>query len=333
MPRSPSDRSVQGELCPHPQRVPTFAVRRAFLQRSTFNGSTFQSSGGVLRLVTARRGPEVGSRRAFLAPLHRSIMPGRGPQGTKEQDGAELPADDLENLSNRDSASGQPLGQRIHKPIQEAPGEVANSGKAIGSPYASRNVPRWETAVSYESGDPDRPYVLGSVWNRALGIAVIALAIGAIAAALLLPGPVGPAGIPGAAGAAGVAGPPGPTGATGATGSVGGAGPGGPPGPQGPPGVPATVLWAAVNANGTLYHGNGVISVQLGSTAPGNYTVTFNRAVAACSVDVSAGSWPGSGSRAVTPVTLELAGSPDAVIVLTDPGAPAPGSFYLDVYC
>lgn len=257
-------------------------------------------------------------------------MPERKPESNEDRDGAEIPTDLLESISEKDSNQGSPLGRRTYQPVKGSSATVAGPSKSTSLPTAPGKAPKWEQSVSFETGDPDRPYVLGKVWNKVLSVAAIALSVAAIAAALALPGPVGPPGIHGATGATGGVGPIGPTGAIGANGSSGGAGPAGPPGPAG---TPATVLWAAVDSNGTLYHGSGVTSVQGSSTAPGNYTVTFNRAVAACSLEVSAGSWPGSGPRAVTPVTLEVAGSPDAVAVLTNPGAPAPGSFYLDVFC
>lgn len=257
-------------------------------------------------------------------------MPERGPESKPEQDQGEVPYDELENLSERDPNSPLTEGQRTYGPVRTSSGTVAGPTKPSVPPTPPVGRQKWETQVSFLDGDPDRPYVLGSVWPKALSILAVALAIGAIAAAIEIPGPAGSTGAPGAEGAAGAPGAQGPIGASGANGSAGGAGP---TGPQGPPGAAATVLWAAVDSNGTLARGSGVTSVQPSSSAPGNYTVTFNRPVNACSDQVTAASWPGSGPRAVTPVTLELSASPDSVYVLTDPGTPAPGAFYLDVFC
>lgn len=68
--------------------------------------------------------------------------------------------------------------------------------------------------------------------------------------------------------------------------------PAGPQGPQGPkgdagaqgaagqPGAAATKLFGAINVEGTLRHGNGVIASK--KVATGNFVVTFDRSLAGC---------------------------------------------------
>lgn len=51
------------------------------------------------------------------------------------------------------------------------------------------------------------------------------------------------------------------------------------------PAKAATVLWANVNANGTLARGEGAVQAQ--RTAKGAYLVTFNRNVARCNYGIS----------------------------------------------
>lgn len=253
-------------------------------------------------------------------------MPEPEGDSEREKESGEIPTDELANYTNRDPDTGNEAGRKTYGPVQSRPGGTSVPSQAIGG-VGSPGRSGWEVPVSFVEGDPDRPYVLGRVATSTVSVAALVLSIVAVGALILHTGPVGPMGAAGSIGPTGAQGPQGPAGIPGANGTAGSTG------PQGPPGAPAAVLWAAVDSNGTLYDGSGVTSVQPSSTAPGNYSVTFDRTVSACGYSVSGGSWPGSGPRAVTPVTLELAASPDSVVVLTDPGAPTPGAFYVEAFC
>jgi hypothetical protein len=142
-----------------------------------------------------------------------------------------------------------------------------------------------EAGISWNQSGPAGPV-------GATGPAGPAGATGAVGPA----GATGPAGSPGPTGSPGPAGPVGPAGPAGADGKEGAPGPAGaqgpqglqgPQGPQGQAGADATSLWAVVASNGTLTRGKGVVSVSKFGT--GQYLVTFNQSVAACSFAATIG--------------------------------------------
>jgi hypothetical protein len=134
----------------------------------------------------------------------------------------------------------------------------------------------------------------------------------------------GPRGPRGARGPRGLEGPEGPT------------GPAGPVGPQGPPGQGAS-LFAVVNADGTLFAGNGAVSVV--HSVVGEYVVTFDTNVDGCAAVAAPGSHKTTGQPAIPVGIANSATNGSSVTVLTrvvnPPGVfePSDRSFHLIVEC
>jgi hypothetical protein len=138
-------------------------------------------------------------------------------------------------------------------------------------------------------------------------------------------GPAGPKGATGAKGATG------PAGAKGATGPAGARGATGPQGPKGEKGEAATVLFAEVNKVGGLLKGSGVTAIAVGTEQAGEYLVTFNRNVSACTVQATlAGENEPGEVNAYT-----AAGNVNAIFVETfsSTGVPTPQEFSAAVFC
>jgi len=175
---------------------------------------------------------------------------------------------------------------------------------------------------------------------KTLSVVAVLLAVVALAANFVMPGPQGIAGAPGqdgTDGAAGATGPVGPTGATGATGAQGPAGADGPAGPQGPAGADGINCWD-LNGNGVpdvaTEDLNGDTNVDVndctgaqGPVGPGaivQYSQGTATGLTAVCVQVSGASVtlsvPDLGTAVVTAtvrVRLEhTLGSPDQVVLL-----------------
>jgi hypothetical protein len=127
----------------------------------------------------------------------------------------------------------------------------------------------------------------------------------------------------------GVPGPPGVQGVPGIQGIQG---------IQGPPNAPAVKLWAAVQANGALARGLGVVSTVQITT--GLYEVTFNQNVSACGFIASLGSPGALNIPAGSAGTSQNIGGgfsnlPSQVLVstTTSAGAGADRAFFLAVVC
>jgi hypothetical protein len=149
------------------------------------------------------------------------------------------------------------------------------------------------------------------------------------------PGTPGTAGTPGVAGAAGTAGKEGAAGTTGAPGAAG---------QQGPAGPGAVVLWAVVNANGTLARrGTSEVEVEkvVAQTGEkeieGTYVVKFDTDVSQCAYEAAiglAGSENTANPGFATVVTK--AGEPRGVLVQTYDTSGAnrvDKGFHLAVFC
>jgi hypothetical protein len=89
-----------------------------------------------------------------------------------------------------------------------------------------------------------------------------------------------------------------------------------------------TALFAAVDANATIAEQSHVVTVSI-SSSTGDYNVTFDRSVSGCTYQANPGQWPGSGSPAPSTLPYRTAGAPDSVFVHTG----GPGAFYLAVTC
>jgi Collagen triple helix repeat (20 copies) len=150
-------------------------------------------------------------------------------------------------------------------------------------------------------------------------------------------GPAGTAGPKGATGPAGAAGPKGATGPAGPTGPKGATGPAGPTGPKGDkgdPGAPATSLWAVVNgSDGSLARSSGATASS--RIVTGQYQVTFNRNVTACSYLATIGNPQILNQAPATIQTALRAATTNAVFVETSDlaGADADRNFHLAVFC
>lgn len=90
----------------------------------------------------------------------------------------------------------------------------------------------------------------------------------------------------------------------------------------------ALVLFAAVDSNGTVAEQRHVASVSI-SSSTGDYNVTFDRNVSSCTYQANPGQWPGSGTPAASTLPYRTAADPASVFVHTG-GA---GAFYLSVSC
>jgi hypothetical protein len=152
-------------------------------------------------------------------------------------------------------------------------------------------------------------------------------------------GPAGPTGPKGATGPAGSTGPKGATGPAGPTGPKGATGPAGPTGPQGPkgdkgdPGAPATKLWAVVIADGTLVRNSGATASS--HITGGEYQVTFNQNVTACSYLATIGNPAEFEPPPGAIITALRAGTTNAVYVATFDlaGTHSDRNFHLAVFC
>jgi hypothetical protein len=132
---------------------------------------------------------------------------------------------------------------------------------------------------------------------------------------------------------AGPRGPAGPAGPAGAAGAAGPAGPAGPKGDKGDKGDSATGLWAVVDAAGALSRSKGVASAQKLGT--GDYLVTFNQDVTACSYQASIGG-PTTSNTPGEISPAQRTGVAAAVEVKTynsAGAAPEDLAFYLAVFC
>jgi hypothetical protein len=143
-------------------------------------------------------------------------------------------------------------------------------------------------------------------------------------------GPVGPQGPAGADGAPGSQGPAGPQGPAGADGAQGPQGPQGPAGPQGPSGVTA---WAVVASDGTLARDTGIASVAYQSA--GTYKVTASQDISSCATVAQIGAVGTVQQQPAMAQTVQVAGEPDAVRVVTSrpDGTPEDRAFQLTVSC
>lgn len=126
--------------------------------------------------------------------------------------------------------------------------------------------------------------------------------------------------------------PAGPAGPRGPAGPAGPAGAAGPAGPKGDKGDSATGLWAVVDIAGALSRSKGVASAQKLGT--GDYLVTFNQDVTACSYQASLGgpttlNTPGE----ISPAQRTGVAAAVQVETYTSAGAPADRPFYLAVFC
>jgi hypothetical protein len=117
----------------------------------------------------------------------------------------------------------------------------------------------------------------------------------------------------------------------------GATGPQGPQGAQGAPGTPATTLFASVNVNGALNFGSGVTDT---SGANGSYTVTFDRSLTRCALEVTPGfGTPAPGLNNANPNTsagsANTSGPNSVAVRIQDTTAKAPvgSSFFLAVFC
>jgi hypothetical protein len=147
-------------------------------------------------------------------------------------------------------------------------------------------------------------------------------------------GPTGPKGATGPAGAAGPKGATGPAGPTGPKGATGPAGPTGPKGDKGDPGAPATSLWAVVNgSDGSLARSSGATASS--RIVAGQYQVTFNRNVTACSYLATIGNPQILNQPPATIQTALRAATTNAVFVeISDlAGADSDRNFHLAVFC
>ena len=147
-------------------------------------------------------------------------------------------------------------------------------------------------------------------------------------------GPQGPPGPTGPAGPQGPTGPQGPKGDTGPTGPAGPTGPQGPKGDKGDPGTPATSLWAVVSgSDGSLFRSSGATASS--RIATGQYAVTFNRDVTACSYLATIGNPQTSAPPPGTILTALRVGTTDAVFVLSTDlaGTHSDRNFHLAVFC
>jgi hypothetical protein len=143
----------------------------------------------------------------------------------------------------------------------------------------------------------------------------------------------GPQGPTGPAGPQGPTGPQGPKGDTGTTGPAGPTGPQGPKGDKGDPGAPATSLWAVVTGDGSLVRSSGATASSHVST--GQYAVTFNRDVTACSYIATIGNPGISAPPPGTIVTALRVGTTNAVFVGTrdTAGTFSDRNLHLAVFC
>jgi hypothetical protein len=125
-------------------------------------------------------------------------------------------------------------------------------------------------------------------------------------------------------------GQPGTAGAQGAQGGKG---------DKGDAGTPATVLWAVVNAAGTLSRGSSHVVSTTKNTDPGRYTVKFDTDVSGCAYTASRGapspttppSYPTPGEATVAPLGTDATAV--YVAVADSSGALANAPFYVAAFC
>src|SRR5215208_5089144 len=110
-------------------------------------------------------------------------------------------------------------------------------------------------------------------------------------------------------------------------------GPQGPKGDKGDPGAPATSLWAVVTGDGSLVRSSGATASSHVST--GQYAVTFNRDVTACSYIATIGNPGISAPPPGTIVTALRVGTTNAVFVGTrdTAGTFSDRNLHLAVFC
>jgi hypothetical protein len=131
-------------------------------------------------------------------------------------------------------------------------------------------------------------------------------------------------------------GPRGPRGVRGPEGAQGPQGPTGAQGPQGPAGSSTPIIYAVVDADGTLAYGT---AVSVSHTVSGEYTVTFARNVDNCAVVAAPGSHRTTGQPAIPAGFANASTDGNAVTVITrvvsPPGVmqPTDRSFHVIVMC
>jgi hypothetical protein len=144
----------------------------------------------------------------------------------------------------------------------------------------------------------------------------------------------GPQGPTGPAGPRGPTGPQGPKGDTGPSGPAGPTGPKGDKGDKGDPGAPATSLWAVVTgSDGSLVRSSGATASS--HITAGQYRVTFNRDVTACSYLATIGNPQAGEPPPGAIITALRVLTTNAVYVATFDlaGTHADRNFHLAVFC
>jgi hypothetical protein len=128
----------------------------------------------------------------------------------------------------------------------------------------------------------------------------------------------------------------GPRGPRGLRGPEGAQGSQGATGPQGPAGASTPIIYAVVDADGTLAHGT---ALSISHTVSGEYTVTFGQNVDNCAVVAAPGAHRTTGQPAIPAGFANASTEGNTVTVITrvvsPPGImqPTDRSFHLIVMC